>query len=151
MIFHFYFQDCIKQAYFLDYVGYDYRINANSICRRHNMEMLDILLVFLQEMENFIQINHSNDKIYFKFLGIQTINILGDIRATMFFHPSGCIRYQEFCRYMKQYYTNKVVKQYIGKCSLKDFKGIRSKVNYFLIAGHHIFLYYVILSIYQYM
>ena len=151
LIFHFYFQDCIEQAYFLDHVGYNYRINASSICRRYNVEMLDILLMFLREMEIFIHRNHNNDERYLKFLGIQTINILGDINITMFFHSTGRMNYSEYCRYMERYYNNDVVKRYMVKCSFNDFKTIRRKVNYLLIRNHCVFLYYVVAFIYQYM
>lgn len=150
LIFHFYFQDCIEQAFFLDYVGYNYRFNANSVCRRYNVEMLDILLMFLREMEIFIQKNHDNDELYLKFLGNQTINILGDVNVAMFFHSTGRMDYSEYCKYMERYYNNDVVKRYIVKCSLSDFKTIREKVTYLLIRDRHVFLYYVIASTYQY-
>lgn len=149
-IFNLYCLEYIKCAYYFDYTGYHYRTNSNSICWRKNEEMMDILLALLQEAEKFVSKYHPNDQEYARALGIFTISIHYDLRKTLFFHSGKRMLYHEYQMYMNQYYNDEVVKRYIDKCLLKDFKRIRNKVNFFLIAGHHMFLYYVVLSIYQY-
>ena len=147
-IFNLYCLEYIKQAYYFDFVGYHYRINSNSICRRENKEMLDILLALLKEAEKFVRKYHQHDEKYARALGIFTIAIHGDLKKTLFFYSGKRMFFHEYQKYMNQYYNDEVVKRYIGKCSLNDFKGIRGKTNYLLLVGHHVFLYYIVSSIY---
>ncbi len=144
IIFNLYCLEYIQQAYYLDYVGYNYRLNLQSTCHRRNMQMMNIMFQVLRESENFVWSYHKNEEEYMRRLGAKTIAIQKEMRGAMFFHPTGYMSYSEYCEYMTQYYDNDIVKRYIGKCSLSDFKTIKNKMQYFLIAGHHVFLYYVI-------
>lgn len=149
VIFNLYCMEYIEQAYYLDYAGYNCRLNESSVCRRRNLEMLNILVRFLREAEIFVQKKHGEESEYCKMLGVLVIAIQKDLEATMFFHPGGHMGLKEYRGYMEQYYDDEVVKRYLNKCSIKDFRAPKDKVRFILISKRHIYLYYYLMSAWQ--
>lgn len=149
IIFNLYCLEYIERAYYYNYVGYNYLHRAESIVHQRNMKMMDIIFNVFEEYERYVLKYHSNEEAYARMLGKAVIAGQGDIRSTMFFHPDGRMPYREYCRYMDCYYDHEIVKRYVGRCRLSDFRRIKDKIKYLLIAGHHVFLYYWIFAAYR--
>lgn len=144
LLFNLYCLEYMQNAYFYDYVGYHNRLNSGSICHRFNRDMMEILLDYLKRVEEFIKKYHKGDKLYEKMIGVQAINIQGDLRTTLFFNTAGFMPIKEYLTYMNVYYANSVVKKYLKKLKISDFNTFRDKMWYRLISGHHVYIYYYV-------
>lgn len=147
LLFNLYCLEYAQSAYYFDYVGYHYRLRNASICRRYNRNMMDILLDYLGKIEEFVTAFHNKDDLYIRMIGVQAINIHGDLRLTQFFHISGFMPFKEYRTYMNDYYASPIVKKYLNKPKISDFRTLKDKMCYFLISRHHVCLYYYIFAI----
>lgn len=149
VLFSVYYLDYLRKAYFYDYVGYHYRINEDSICQRHNPDMLTILLSFLHAAEQFVVNNHPDDIRFERSLGLHSIFIHKTLRRTLFFHPNHSVSKKEFADYMECYYNDSVVDKYINKCRLRDCRSYKDILFFLLITRRHVSAYYYLLWVYS--
>ena len=103
---------------------------------------MDILLNYLEEVEKLVTEFHNEDDIYIRMIGVQAINIHDDLRSTLFFHVSGFMRVKEYLTYMDKYYANPIVKKFLGKAKISNFRTFREKLFFVLISRRHVYLYY---------
>lgn len=149
IIFNIYCLEHIRSAYCLDYIGYHYRLSPESICRRYNPEMIDILLSGMYVISNFINEKHAGEEDYERALGVCSIRIERAIRNTMFFHRDGHMPYKEYLTQMRRYCEAPIIVKYIEKCRLSDFETIRDKIKYLLISNKQYFLYYCVYDVWH--
>ena len=142
VLFNLYCLEYLEKAYYYDYAGYHYRQNDNSICCRFNRNMLDILLAFYTEAEEFVIKYHQGNQCYERMLGVLAIKLQGDLRNTMFFNAVGFMPVNEYLNYMEAFYANPVIKKYLDKPNVSDFRTFGEKILYILISRQHVYIYY---------
>ena len=128
----------------MDYIGYHYRCSEDSICRRYNSDMMNILLEFYHKAVEFVEGYHCGDVNYERMLGVLATKIHEDLRETMFFNATGYMPVKEYLYYMGIYYDDPAVKKYIKKARTSDFHRFRDKLSFVLLSGEHVYLYYYI-------
>ncbi len=149
VIFNIYCLEYLNGAYCLDYVGYHYRINPESICNKYNEAIIDIMLSGTHEIDRFMCEKHPGELDYEKALGVGSVNHEKEIRDILFFHRDGHLPYKEYLPQMRRYCEDPIVAEYIGACRLSDFETIREKIKYLLILKRHYFLYYYIYAVWN--
>lgn len=142
LLFNLYCLEYLQGAFFYDYIGYHNRLNSGSICHRYNPDMMEILLEYLEKIENFVKEFHNGDALYERMIGVQAVNIQGDLRSTLFFHVSGFMQVKKYRTYMDSYYANPVIKKYLDKPRISDFRTFRERLFYVLISRRYVYLYY---------
>lgn len=149
IIFNLYWLDWLDHMYFYDYVGYHYRNNENSVCRKYNPEILSILLSVLYQADEFVRGRHADEDVYKQMLGAMTYNILTDFDNLFLFHREHIMAFKEYAKNMQLYYDDSVVKEYMKKCSLFDMHTLKTKVRFILLSKKHFLLYYCIRSVFS--
>ena len=114
----------------------------NSICFRFNRNMLVILLALYNEAEEFVIKYHQGNQCYERMLGVLAIKLQGDLRNTMFFNAVGFMPVNEYLNYMEAFYANPVIKKYLDKPNVSDFRTFGEKILYILISRQHVYIYY---------
>ncbi|MCD8371495.1 MAG: glycosyltransferase [Clostridiales bacterium] len=141
VIFNLYLCEYMKSAYYLNYLGYHYRINSESINHRYNPEMPRIMIRVLEEAEKFVEQYHNEDIDYKKALGVRAISQGGSIEHTYTLHEKSRLSLDEIRSVTKNYLHNENVGKYIMLCSIGDFTTLKRKIRYLLFRQKSLFLY----------
>lgn len=150
-IFSLYLYEHLYNAYYLNYIGYHYRINSESINHRYNPDMPQIRKDVIREAEKFISQYHINEAEYECALGMQCVKMLYTVELTYFFHKESPLKKNEVIDICMAYLKDDLVEKYIKMCSWNDFKTFNWKFRYLLERPNRICLtiYYFLLKLYR--
>lgn len=150
-IFSLYLYENINESYYLDYIGYHYRIHNDSINHRYNPDMLQIRKDIFNEIEKFITMYHVEDKNYERSLGTHCIKTFSVLEVTYFFHEESHLKKKEIISICKEYLNDNRIKKYIKMCRWKDFETFNRKLRYLTERPNVICLnlYYCIMKFYR--
>lgn len=132
----------LKRAYFLNYIGYHYRWNENSICNRYNPDMIDILIDYLKALKGFITENHGHDIKYEKAFGKHILSCGCDIEAVYCFHPSHFVTPREYEQILNKFFTAVNADYYFAKCDFSDMDSLGKRIRFYLLSRHYWRLFY---------
>ena len=95
----------LKKAYYLDYIGYHYRKNKNSICSKFNPYIFSILMDFLKKLNKFIKENYGQDLKFKKAFGKYILTSLKDIETVYCFHPTHFVTFETYERDLNVFFN----------------------------------------------
>ena len=147
VIYNLYLFEHLRSAYYLDYVGYHYRENSESINHRYNPEMSKVMLDVLECAEKFVLELHPGDEEFRTALGYRAMRMLATIEDTYTFHEDSQLTRQEILNITRAYLKSPLVDKYMKTCSLGDIKGMKSKIRYLLEKEKSLFFYYLYCSL----
>ena len=148
VIFNLYLLEEIDSAYYLDYLGYHYRINQESINHRYNPLMPQIMLKVIYECEAFINRYHKGDPDYVSRLGYRAaITQMRTIEQTYTFHKQSALKRGSIIEASKFFLNNMIVKKYIRCTSIRDYNTILTKVRFIMERYRLYDLYYLFCKI----
>ncbi|MDE6844536.1 MAG: glycosyltransferase [Lachnospiraceae bacterium] len=150
-IFSLYLFEHLYSAYFLDYIGYHYRINSESINHRYNPDMPEIRKEVVKEAEKFIHQYHINEAEYESALGVHCVKMLYTVELTYFFHKESLLKRDEIINICMAYLEDELVKKYRRMCNWNDFETFNWKLRYLIERPNRICLmiYYYLLKLYR--
>lgn len=129
VIFNLYLCEFMESAYYLNYVGYHYRVNSESINHRYNPEMPRTMIRVLEEAEKFVIQYHSEDEDYKKALGIRAVKLVEAIEHTYTLHKESTLSMNEIQRVTSGYLRTGIVEKYVSQCRVGDFDTLKRKIR----------------------
>lgn len=150
-IFSLYLYEHLDNAYYLNYIGYHYRINSESINHRYNPDMPQIRKDVIREAEKFVALYHINDIEYECAIGVQCIKMLSTMEITYLFHEKSHLAKCEIISICMDYFKDDLVEKYIKKCHWNDFETFNWKLRYLLERPNELCLniYYYLMKLYR--
>lgn len=145
VLFNLYLYEVAESAYFINYIGYHYRINDYSIDHRYNPDMPEIIKEMFKEVELFIHKLHYKDPLYENAFGIRCIKMIGLIETTYFCHKESKLTRKEIIQISENYLKD--VSIYTDKCRMKDFHRLTDKVRYIVEKYRLLNLYYCMIQL----
>ena len=145
VLFNLYLYEVAESAYFINYIGYHYRINDYSIDRRYNPDMPEIIQGMFKEVERFIHKLHYQDPLFERAFGHRCIKMLGLMENTYFCHKESKLTRKEIIQISDNYIKENW--KYVDRCRLKDCNRLTVKVRYILEKYRLWNLYYCTLQV----
>ena len=127
----------LKSAYYLDYIGYHYRYNRDSVCRRYDPSIIQTMIDFLNKLKEYIIDNFGVDTKYEKACGKYILVCLKDIEAAYCFHPAGFVTFQTYKMVLDYFFTSVNAKYYFSKCKALDMDSPQNCISFYLLSVHH--------------
>ena len=132
VLFNLYLYESIESAYYTDFTGYCYRIHGESVNRRYNPEMPDILRRVVYEADRFITDCRNDDKELSKALGVRCIKDLSRLSNVYWFNKKCTLSLKEIEEMYNRHLNDPVIKKHVAKCKAKDFARIPVKVRFIM-------------------
>lgn len=129
VLFNLYLYEFMESAYYLNYVGYHYRVNSESINHRYNPEMPRTMIRVLEEAEKFVIQYHSEDEDYKKALGIRAVKLVVTIEHTYTLHKESTLSLNEIRCVTSGYLRTGIVEKYVSQCRVSDFDMLKRKIR----------------------
>lgn len=146
MVFNLLLFENISSVFIMNYIGYHYRMNTESITHKYNPAIDSVVFHVIREFERFIIKYHNGEPEYAQALGEGCMNMLVMIEKGYTFHRECQLNRKEIIHVSRKYLSTDLVKKYSSKCNIKNCSSIKGRFRYLLQSGKNLNLYYIVMK-----